>query len=848
MPEEGRSKRFGYEAEIEGNLEEGLKAIKTVAVECAEALEGIKEGADAVGKTLESAAEAAGKAVKGKQALAKSAVEASAALYATREALFGLLGPMGDLQWTLARYGPILSVVNVSVETYARQMFQSSRNVAGMIDVVRTLIPVGIANAKVLTEMGEQAYRFGAMTGEGAQSAASGLRDIMVGLRATREEVESLTVSAFKMSEAAGTSVRGLGQFVSQVGFLGEVAGFTKQDILMLGTVAQAAGLSGAEAGAMFSNIFHKMRFDMALLAQVAGPYAQEMATAMLTDPMQAMEIFLQALEEAPPYMEYFYEKVFGFEQYSKFIQLGRTLGQMKGYMEGAASSAEGFRSWLEATGQWTELLRIELTQLRQSVTNLVMSIARYAAPVVAGIARGIREITEMLARIPEPIKAALGYALAVAGVITTLGTLKIALAALYPLIKAAAFAGASLFTPLVALSPLAVVALGAIGYKLFDIVASGEKLGDISTRIGEMFTGIGDKLSGVWAVVKPLLEITYNIVMGTLIGLGAEFYRIIDELMIRIGPGLAKMGVDVSNLGGNLASFLELLKGQLTLEKMATSVQEVASWITSSIMFVSAFIALRVRLIKDVILELVEALKKAKEQADRTGESFTKLATIEVGKWFITSTGGEGSGAPNLGWSERAEASVSGHLLSFLSDFATKPMWRQLEDNFDMIQLGLQGVGASAKQAKDDAKGSSFLGLEEGVAGALPAISRLTDQFDLLGEALDRVKDLRAGPTIATTRPEASRYYSHRGGVEEGFAAPAIVVSPAPVVNVAAAEPTVAVETIGSSQEEAPTVQVPITVVLDGRTIAEALVEHQALELMRRHQPSPAPVRGVGV
>ena len=834
MPEEGRSKRFGYEAEIEGNLEEGLKGIRSAAADCAEAFEGIMGQIEGINKTLVSASEAADQAAQAEIELAKGAVKASAALYATREALFGLLGPMGDLQWTLVRYGPVLSAINVSSEAFARRMLQSSRNVAGMVDVVRTFVPTGITSTRILTEMSEQAYRLGAMTGEGAQSAAAGLRDIVIGLRATQEQVESLTLSAYKMSEAAATSIRGLGEFVKQVGFLGQRAGFTNKDIMMLGTVAQASGLGAAEAAGMFSKMSYMMRYDMALLAQVAGARSQEMAVAMLTDPMEAMRIFLQTLEEAPPYMELFFKEAFGIERLPAFIQFGRAFQQLEEHIKAAGDEVQGFKNWLEATGQWTQLLRIELVQLRQSVTNLVMGIARYAAPVVAGITRGIREIMEALSSIPEPIKVILSYAGVAVGLIATFGTIQIAVGGLLKIVTALAGASSSLFALIPGVGPIAIAILGALGFKLMDIVATTEKVGDIGKRINEMFSGIGETIGRVWSAISPFVEVLYNMLVGTLLGIAVELYGIGKEFGRSLEPMFDFLGVQ----GNNLLEWLEAMGSKLrdifTVRNIALAVQWAAHLVTLTIMDITMTITRGMLEVKRGITDIIGAIRSLREEAEKTGELMASSLTKGVAKGVVRGT---------------AEVAVETIKVPFEQETAAGAFFGALSgDWIPAMNAAMRLLGDESERTKQKMRGSSFLGLQEGISGALPEFDRLVDRFDSLSGAVDRLQALKPGPTIATTRPEPSRYFVRRGGVEEGFAVPAVVVTPTPVVNVEASAPPAMVETVGPSGEEIPTVNVPITVVLDGRVIAEALVEHQAIELMRRHRAVYTPRRGVGV
>lgn len=514
------------------------------------------------------------------------------------------------------------------------KMPQSAADIASVMEIAGQL---GIRGTDNLLSFTETMVRLGDSTNLSSEEAATAIARIMNIMGTSTEDVDKFGSTIVALGNNFATTESEITEMANRLAAGGKLAGLTESQILALATAMSSVGINAEAGGTAMTQTFNAIEKAVANsggqlqeFANIAGMSSKEFAAAWESDPITAIQAFIQGLGEL--------EKQDG-SAVLALDALGLSGIRQSDMLKSLSQSGDLLTDALEtANAAWDEnnaltqesetrygTLASKMAILWNNVKNLAMSFGNLLLPAIDKVTSVIQSVVEKLNSMDEnqkkvvativSIVAAIGPVLLILGkVITTVTNV----------IRVVKLLGAVLLANPIALVITAIAALIAVfillwnnceGFRNFWInlwntlkeVASiaADWIKQAIQDIGEFFQNLGQTVAEIWNNIKTTVSEKIQEIITAISEWAVNLYNsavnawnqfwdgaksIWEQIVAWISEAWNSVVDTVTNFGQNLydagaSIFSSFWNGLMSVwESIASWVSEKVSWIANAL------------------------------------------------------------------------------------------------------------------------------------------------------------------------------------------------------------------------------------------------------------------------
>ena len=378
-----------------------------------------------------------------------------------------------------------------SIKQMSTQMASSKEEIAAVMEIAGQLGVSGVKNLEAFTKT---AVMLGDTTNLSAEDAATSFARILNITGDGYGQVDRMGSAVVDLGNNMATSESEIVAMANRLASAGKISGLTTQEILALSAAMSSVGIQAEAGGTAMAQTMKaiqsavseaqantkdkKAQENLQELAKVAGMTADEFASAWKDKPMQAINDFIVGLSKI---------KDEGGDTFATLDELGMSGIRQSNMLQSLALASDQLANATEISNSaWRdntalqneadkryETMAARLTQLKESLTNLAITVGERLMPYIEKLIGWIDQlIVKFEGLSDEQIDAGIkiaAFAAAVGPVLMAIGSVVI---------------GIGKF----------VTALGAI--------KGAFAAGGIFAGVGEAFAGIGAAISGLLAPI----------------------------------------------------------------------------------------------------------------------------------------------------------------------------------------------------------------------------------------------------------------------------------------------------------------------------------------------------------
>lgn len=455
-------------------------------------------------------------------AAAKSAIDFESAFTGVRKTVDATEEEFSDLE---------KGIIEMS-----NRMPQSAADIASVMEIAGQL---GIRGTDNLLSFTETMIRLGDSTNLSSEEAATAIARIMNIMGTSTEDVDKFGSTIVALGNNFATTESEITEMANRLAAGGKLAGLTESQILALATAMSSVGINAEAGGTAMTQTFNAIEKAVANggeklqgFADIAGMTSEEFAAAWESDPITAIQAFIQGLGELEEQ---------GGSAVLALDDLGLSGIRQSDMLKSLSQSGDLLTNALEtANAAWNEnnaltqesetrygTLASKMAILWNNIKNLAMSFGNLLLPAIDKVTGVIQSVVEKLNSMNEnqkkvvativSIVAAIGPILLILGkVITTITNV----------IRVVKLLGAALLANPIAIVITVIVALVAAfillwnnceGFRNFWInlwntlkeaaSAAADWIKQAIQNIGEFFQNLGQNVAEIWNNIKTTVS-----------------------------------------------------------------------------------------------------------------------------------------------------------------------------------------------------------------------------------------------------------------------------------------------------------------------------------------------------
>lgn len=437
----------------------------------------------------------------------------------------------------------------------SNKMPQSASDIAAVMEIAGQL---GIRGTKNLLSFTDTMVRLGDSTNLSSEEAATAIARIMNVMGTATEDVGRFGSTIVDLGNNFATTESEITEMANRLAAGGKLAGLTEPQILALATAMSSVGINAEAGGTAMTQTFNAIEKAVASggdklqgFADIAGMTSEEFAQAWETDPITAIQSFIQSLGdlEAEGGSAVIALDNLGLSGIRQSDML-KSLSQASDLLTDALDTAN--TAWDENTALTQEsetrygTLASKLSILWNNVKNLAISFGNLLMPAIEKVSSVIQSVTERINSMSEGQKKTLVTILAIAAAI---GPVVLIISQIITVVSAAikiisALNAVMSANPILFIITLIAALVAAFIYlwnncesfrefwiNLWDAIvqafnAAVEWIKQAIQDVGNFFSNLGQTVSDIWNMILATISSIIQNIVNAVVAWGSSLYN----------------------------------------------------------------------------------------------------------------------------------------------------------------------------------------------------------------------------------------------------------------------------------------------------------------------------------
>ena len=226
-----------------------------------------------------------------------------AAAYLSIEGAKSLVSTAAEVEEGFLGVAKTTGLAGEEMDKFKQKLFDMSTELAGVSvgglqQIAETAGQLGITGTDNILEFTRVISMMASTTELSAEEAAAAMAQLGNSLKIPVGEYENLASSINELSNSTTASAGDIIRYTQRIAGMGKTFGLTNTEILALSSTLKDVGISAELGGTAVNTMMMKMLQDTEGFAKVAGKSMEEYANIIKTEPVQAIELFLQSLDK----------------------------------------------------------------------------------------------------------------------------------------------------------------------------------------------------------------------------------------------------------------------------------------------------------------------------------------------------------------------------------------------------------------------------------------------------------------------------------------------------------------------------------------------------------------------
>lgn len=553
-------------------------------------------------------------------AAAKSAIDFESAFTGVRKTVDATEEEFSDLE---------KGIIEMS-----NRMPQSAADIASVMEIAGQL---GIRGTDNLLSFTETMVRLGDSTNLSSEEAATAIARIMNIMGTSTEDVDKFGSTIVALGNNFATTESEITEMANRLAAGGKLAGLTESQILALATAMSSVGINAEAGGTAMTQTFNAIEKAVANggeklqgFADIAGMTSEEFAAAWESDPITAIQAFIQGLGKLEEQ---------GGSAVLALDDLGLSGIRQSDMLKSLSQSGDLLTNTLEtANAAWNEnsaltqesetrygTLASKMAILWNNVKNLAMSFGNLLLPAIDKVTSVIQSVVEKLNSMDENQKKVIATIVSIAAAIgPILLILGKTITTVTNVIKVVKLLNAALLANPILLIITIIAALVAAfiflwnnceGFRNFwinlwntlkeAVSAAVDWIKQAIQDIGEFFQNLGQTVAEIWNNIKTTVSEKIQEIITAITEWAVNLYNsavnvwnqfwdgaksIWEQIVAWISESWNSVVDTITNFGQNLydagaSIFSSFWDGLVSVwESIASWVSEKVSWIANAL------------------------------------------------------------------------------------------------------------------------------------------------------------------------------------------------------------------------------------------------------------------------
>ena len=224
-----------------------------------------------------------------------------AATWLTFQTGKSLVKTAADIEEGFLSVAKTTGLTGEAMEALGDSILELSTKMAGVSieelqKIAETAGQLGITGSEDILKFTETIAMVGATTELSAEEAATGMAKLSAAMGVPTKDVDRLASSINELSNTTAATAGDLLNMSQRMAGVGKEFGLTADEILALSATLTQLGMQAELGGTAVSEIMLKMMKDVEGFAKVSGKSFEEFSTMIKTEPVEALQTFLEAL------------------------------------------------------------------------------------------------------------------------------------------------------------------------------------------------------------------------------------------------------------------------------------------------------------------------------------------------------------------------------------------------------------------------------------------------------------------------------------------------------------------------------------------------------------------------
>lgn len=275
---------------------------------------------------------------------------------------------------------------------------------------------------KVMVDLGET-------TNLSADEAATSIAQMMNVMQTAPGDVDKLGATLVALGNAGASTEADIMSMAQRLAGAGQMVGASEADVLGLANAMSSMGIEAELGGGAMSRtmlkIYSAVKEGGAALggfAEVAGMSAQEFAQAFESDPMRAVDAFVQGLNRVDESGENVVAAlddlgIAGTQDLQVLLRLKGAGDLLTDSLETGSAAWKANVALIEEAAKRYDTTAAKTEMARNAINDAAIEIGDVFLPVMASLAESVADVATWFAELPDPVKNALAGLSGVAGV-----------------------------------------------------------------------------------------------------------------------------------------------------------------------------------------------------------------------------------------------------------------------------------------------------------------------------------------------------------------------------------------------------------------------------------------------
>lgn len=296
----------------------------------------------------------------------------------------------------------------------SERMPQSASAIAGVMEVAGQL---GVRGTENLLKFTDVMIRLGDSTDMSSEEAATAIARIMNVMNTSIDDVDRFAATVVELGNGYATTESEIVEMTNRMAAGGSIVGLTEAQLLALATAMSSVGINAEAGGTAMSQTFNAIEKAVAegsgqleTFAQVSGMSAEEFANAWETDPIVALQAFIEGLgdlEENGGSATLILDELglTGIRQSDMLKSLAQAGDLLNDTLETADNAWEENEALMKESEKRYETFDSKVSILKNSIVNLAKSFGEILLPAIEDVISFIKRLIEWLDSMPDNLK-----------------------------------------------------------------------------------------------------------------------------------------------------------------------------------------------------------------------------------------------------------------------------------------------------------------------------------------------------------------------------------------------------------------------------------------------------------